>query len=663
MVKINNKMIWLLLAIILGYGYAQAVSIRDIQYTTDPSGNSPLNGQVVTISGVVTGVVKVGTYANKLYYIQDGYGAWNGIYCYDRNNTVSLGDSVSVTGTAVEYNNLTEISPVSSFQLLKSNCALPLPVVLPTDSFATGSPVAEAYECVLVSTGKVRVTSTPNSYNEWLIATNTVACMVNDGIDLITNLGYTPVVNDTLVTVIGILDYNYGDFKIEPRITKDIITFRPPYIMAAFPKNNDTKVPAAITPNIYFSKAMDPATITADKFVLTMGNGNIVPLNIYYDEVNQNCIMNTNTTFALGETLNLWISHNIYDTLGQSLDGNKNGIAVDSTSDDVNIRFVIIPSITLLSEVQKPDTSGYNSNLNGQTVIVEGVVTSPSSTGSTYIQDATGGVNVYSSSYSFALGQRVVITGSVLEYKGTTELQGISSMINWGMAYSLPAPKALLYNQFPTEAIEGRLIQFDGTISSPPSYAGGGYNMEARNGNSVIAIRMMEVAGFTSNVVSNYKLGTKMRITGIASQYDAYVPYSTGYQVFLRSPSAYMYNGIQYPADIELLADSILPSSTSQIVNILPNPFSPDYGELANIEVNAPATDHLTLRIYDLKGRLVRTLLNNAMGGHQIVPWEGTDQMNRRVNIGMYIVHLRCVAADGKTTDQTKILVMGTKLK
>jgi hypothetical protein len=33
------------------------------------------------------------------------------------------------------------------------------------------------------------------------------------------------------------------------------------------------------------------------------------------------------------------------------------------------------------------------------------------------------------------------------------------------------------------------------------------------------------------------------------------------------------------------------------------------------------------------------------------------------VNIGIYIVHLRCVAADGKTTDQTKLLVMGTKLK
>jgi DNA/RNA endonuclease YhcR with UshA esterase domain len=663
LVKVRNKILWLLLIVLLGYGYAQAIPIRDIQYTTDPSGNSPLNGQTVTISGVVTGVIQVGNYANKLYYIQDGYGAWNGIYCYDRNNTVTMGDSVAVTGVVLEYSGLTEISPVTAFLLLKSNCALPLPVVLPTDSLATGSPAAESYESVLISTGKVRVTATQNTYNEWRIASSATSCLVNDGIDSISHIGYTPVLNDSLVSVTGILNYNYSDFKIEPRTSKDVVTFKPPYIMYAFPKNNDQRVPTSITPNIYFSRSMDASTITADKFVLTRGNGSAVPLSMYYDNVNQNCILNPNTSFACGESLNLWISHDIHDTLGQSLDGNRDGLAIDSTSEDVNMRFVIIPSITTLADVQKPDTSGFNSQYNGQTVTVEGVISSPTSAGAAYIQDSNGGANIYYSSANFYLGQRVVITGTVLEYSGITEITSLSSITNWGYAYALPVAKTLLYNQFPTEVIEGILVQFDGTISSPPSYAGGGYNMEIRNGNSAIAIRMYEVGGFRANVVNNYKLGTKVRVTGVVSQYDKYAPFNSGYQIVPRYPEAYTYNGIQYPADIELLADSVLPSNSVQITNILPNPFSPDYGELANIEVNAPATDHLTLRIYDLKGRLVKTLLNNVMGGHQIVPWEGNDQMNRRVNIGIYIVHLRCVAADGKTTDQTKLLVMGTKLK
>ncbi len=135
------------------------ITIRDIQYTTDPSGNSPYDGQNVTFSGVVTGVVKVGTYAGKLYYVQDGYGPWNGVYCYDRSNTVSMGDSLLVTGTVAEYNNLTEISPVSSITFLKKGCPLPQPVVLPTDSFATSSPNAEPYEGVLVAASKVTVTN------------------------------------------------------------------------------------------------------------------------------------------------------------------------------------------------------------------------------------------------------------------------------------------------------------------------------------------------------------------------------------------------------------------------------------------------------------------------------------------------------------------------
>ncbi|MDZ7338866.1 MAG: hypothetical protein ONB30_10030, partial [candidate division KSB1 bacterium] len=33
--------------------YAQT-RIRDVQYTTDPTGASPLNGQVVTVTGIVT---------------------------------------------------------------------------------------------------------------------------------------------------------------------------------------------------------------------------------------------------------------------------------------------------------------------------------------------------------------------------------------------------------------------------------------------------------------------------------------------------------------------------------------------------------------------------------------------------------------------------------
>jgi flagellar hook assembly protein FlgD len=118
-----------------------------------------------------------------------------------------------------------------------------------------------------------------------------------------------------------------------------------------------------------------------------------------------------------------------------------------------------------------------------------------------------------------------------------------------------------------------------------------------------------------------------------------------------------------YPADIEVIADLTPAADSPTIVGVSPNPFSPDRGEVAWMELNAPATDRLTLRIYDLKGRLVRTCLNNAPGGHQNFPWDGKDNMGRRANIGIYIAHLRCVSPQGGNVDRTKLVVLGTPLE
>ena len=46
---------------------AQVTLIRDIQYTTAPTGDSPLKDQIVTISGVVTG--EIYAFKNSYYYV------------------------------------------------------------------------------------------------------------------------------------------------------------------------------------------------------------------------------------------------------------------------------------------------------------------------------------------------------------------------------------------------------------------------------------------------------------------------------------------------------------------------------------------------------------------------------------------------------------------
>jgi len=86
------------------------VSIHDIQYTTDPSGDSPYKGQTVVTRGVVTAV------ASKGFFIQNGTGAWDGIYVYLGSSPgVNVGDLVEVKGYVKEYYGLTELSVNPSY--------------------------------------------------------------------------------------------------------------------------------------------------------------------------------------------------------------------------------------------------------------------------------------------------------------------------------------------------------------------------------------------------------------------------------------------------------------------------------------------------------------------------------------------------------------------
>lgn len=644
------------------------LTIRDIQYTTDPSGNSPYSGQNVTVSGVVTGVVRAGS-SRGMYFIQDGKGPWNGVYCYDRDRFPTEGDSVTVSGTVIEYYGLTEISPVSSFNLIKKGARVPDPVVLPTCSLSATNPNIEAYEGVLVATNKVTVTSLPNTYFEWDINDGSGPATNDDFLDSLSHMGYTPVIGDSLVGVKGIMHASFG-WKILPRFTKDIVQFKPVRFLSSMPTDSKANVPSQVGIRLEFDKPLDISTVVPTNFAVTGSLGGSYPITVTYDSLNYLVTLKPQPSLTPGETVSVWVSYALRDTFGWYLDGNRNGVGSNDSTDQVRFSFTTLLNPTKIADVQRPGSDGFTPALVGQTVTVEGVVTGPASiftsstasTASSYIQDATGGVNVYGGSKSdFDLGRRVVVTGVVTEYNGVTEVAASSANVSvWDLADSLSRPKTLIYNQFPTEPIEGLLIDFEGIVNAPPAYAGGGYNLEVRNGDATVALRYGETAGFDNSVLTS---GAKVHVTGIVSQYDKEPPYNTGYQVVPRFPAPYSYGGRNYPADIELITDLTPPSDSPEITGIRPNPFSPDWGEVAWIEINTPSTDRVTLRLYDLKGRLVKTCLNNAPGGHQTYPWDGKDNMGRRAGIGIYIAHLRSLSPQGGSVDRTKLVVLGTPLK
>ncbi len=179
-------------------------SIYDIQ---GQSNSSPFEGQTVSTSGVVTRNFGGG------YFIQNGYGDWNGVYVYDPGRNPSTGDSLVLTGMIDEYYGLTEMKDISDFYFISPNHDLPDP-----KHIATGD-AGEALEGVLVNVSNAVCTDANYQANYYMWT-------VNDGSGnlLIHNTAlfeYKPVEGESY-DITGPLHYDFEEWKIEIRFVDDV---------------------------------------------------------------------------------------------------------------------------------------------------------------------------------------------------------------------------------------------------------------------------------------------------------------------------------------------------------------------------------------------------------------------------------------------------------
>ena len=93
-----------------------------------------------------------------------------------------------------------------------------------------------------------------------------------------------------------------------------------------------------------------------------------------------------------------------------------------------------------------------------------------------------------------------------------------------------------------------------------------------------------------------------------------------------------------------------LPESYTLFQNY-PNPFNPT----TNIRFSLPANSSVTLRVYDVTGRLVQTLVAGTMtaGTHE-VQWTGQGQNGMQVASGVYLYRLE---AGGQIITRRMVLV------
>ena len=82
---------------------------------------------------------------------------------------------------------------------------------------------------------------------------------------------------------------------------------------------------------------------------------------------------------------------------------------------------------------------------------------------------------------------------------------------------------------------------------------------------------------------------------------------------------------------------SILPSEYALFQNY-PNPFNPN----TQITFDVPASELVMLRVFNLLGQDVHTLINKSMTpGRYTVEWNGNDMLNNEVASGVYFYELR----------------------
>ncbi|HKZ22110.1 MAG TPA: lamin tail domain-containing protein [candidate division Zixibacteria bacterium] len=100
-------------------------------------------------------------------------------------------------------------------------------------------------------------------------------------------------------------------------------------------------------------------------------------------------------------------------------------------------------------------------------------------------------------------------------------------------------------------------------------------------------------------------------------------------------------------------------SSNIQL-KLSPNPFSPDgdgFDDELNIEYQIPLGSNLTLKIYDVKGRLVRSLLNDqpAVSGNTV--WDGKNDAGKIVRTGIYILFVQ-ITGEHKESKKAAISIV-----
>ena len=638
--------------------------IFDLQYTGDPTGgSSPYVDSVVTVTGIVTGT-QFSSYTDGYFISDPGGGLWGGLQVYNPASTPAQGDCVRVTAQIDEFNGLTETVAGATYTLLGPGT---IPPPLPM-RFSQWADSAEPFEGTLVRVDAPMVVSSLSgwsTYQQFDIRSGSVTVTaIADFMFASPDFEYVPEVGDSILWLVGCITYNdntTSGWMVAPRADADIgyVDRRPPTVVSA----------SAVLEhdlNVSFNERLDPDVGGLDNFeVVDQSDPEFPALHI-----------ESAYLFSTGRVLHLTFLEELDPEHAYRLTAHSLRDLAGNVLTDAAISFggyepeAFTPIATLYDSF---------STYDGRTVTLRGIVnfmqdvttTSGSRRISAYMQDESGkGFSLSNSATGGAAaahpgiqrGNWIRISGVVNQFEGVIQLGSFTSSSTTVLAENVPLPDPIVIHtgdyraqrrivrvSDPSLSGAGTWVKSSGTIYRVDENIGGGTNIAIDDGTGNLTIRIWDSMNLDSVELNDQwfllrdLVGKYVHVAGPSSTFDGDFQMLAG-----------------YAEDFSSDPFTDVPSETMKL-ELPARAFAPDLGQAITIKYDAPALSQVRLRIFDLRGRLVRTLVDKQAGGPGIYTWDGRTDVRELVPIGTYILHLESVK-DGKSDAQTKPIVVGTKL-
>jgi len=662
-------------------------------------------GQVIVPPRVVTFTGQGNTLILRDTAVSAGTGVWSNMFCRVGNlaDTVGLfnagflglksGDIIRLRGYIDEFPanqivSYTQFVPIGGLVLIDEGRPVAKPVALDLGTFYRGTypggqikwSTGEPYELAYVEFTDLTVTSIVNSTNGTFSIVdafgNEVAML--DASKWFTLRGHrdlsstykAPVAFQKIDTIRGYITTNSGGetvrgYRIAPLFPGDIVYGKILPGISTHRRNNVVIGPAD-TARISVRAFVQTGAVGKIGAVLLRKSLNNAPFTI--DTMKYNAADTTYVANILPQAANTLVKYFIqaYDTSGSfsTYASSASGSSSSDTSKGTFFYTVLNRPMAIADIQSTPFTNGRTGYLGATGVTVSGIVTAD--TGDIDL-NAAGAVPWYIQSSNqpwsgmwitgadsllkgIRRGDSVSVTGSVSETFDVTVLSNVSSVAKLGSGKTLPSPVVRQTGNFalgisngnPTaEQWEGMVVRFNNVTVTDvyPTFADQ-REYAVSDGSGDVLIRI-DGKNRYSNIRADTSVGkTILNVSDKFSYVQGVVWFAfSRYKIVPRGDSDFgtLVSGIQENPD------SYRPAVFALNQNY-PNPFNPS----TVISYNLPLGGNVLLKVYNLLGQEVRTLVNQMQtAGHYSVRFDSqglpTGVYLYRLSSGSYVQTKRMI--------------------